>query len=170
MHNEPAKSAIEDVPDKLPLFFRSLVLPAIAATAGSIAIATGVKEWYPKLVKPSFNPPGAVFGPVWTVLYILMGVADYIVAAEGRERDGKANARKIYKIQLGLNALWSILFFGFRRPGMALMEIGALWISIVMTIASFWKISRIAAMLLVPYLAWTTFATALNAAIWWKNR
>jgi translocator protein len=170
MRKDPAISAIDDFPDKLPLFLKSLVLPAIAATAGSVATAKGVKEWYPKLEKPSFNPPGAVFGPVWTVLYILMCIADYIVAAEGRDRDEKTNARKIYKIQLGLNSVWSILFFGFRRPGMALIEIGALWVSIVMTIASFWKISRTAALLLIPYLAWTTFAIALNAAIWWKNR
>src|SRR5690606_5931698 len=126
MHNEPAKSAIEDVPDKLPLFFRSLVLPAIAATAGSIAIATGVKERYPKLEKPSFNPTCAVFGPVWTELYTLMSVADYIVAAECSERDGKVNARMIYQIHLRRNALWSILFFCFRWTGMALIEIGAL--------------------------------------------
>jgi len=170
MHDAPAESAIKDVPDKLPLFLKSMVLPAIAATAGSVATAKGVKEWYPKLDKPSFNPPGEVFGPVWTTLYTMMGIADYIVAAEGGDEEQQANARRIYKIQLALNSLWSILFFGFRKPGLALIEIVALKISIIMTIATFWKISRTAALLLVPYLLWTMFATVLNASIWWKNR
>lgn len=153
----------------LPRFLRSLVLPGIAATVGGAATARSVDNWYRTLRKPSFNPPGSVFGPVWTVLYIMMGVADYLVDTEGIGEE-RENARRIYKLQLGLNSLWSVLFFGLRAPGFALAEIVVLWTAIVMTIRAFWPISRVAALLLVPYLLWTTFATALNAAIWWKNR
>lgn len=153
----------------LPRFLRSMVLPAIAATVGGAATSRSVDNWYRTLEKPSFNPPRSVFGPVWTVLYIMMGIADYLVDtnSSGEKRE---NARRIYKIQLGLNSLWSVLFFGLRAPGFALVEIVALWTAILMTIRAFWPISRIAAWLLVPYLLWTTFASALNAAIWWKNR
>lgn len=153
----------------LPLILRSMVLPALAASVGGAATARNVHDWYPTLEKPSFNPPSSVFGPVWTVLYVMMGVADYLVDSDaGGARTDRA--RRIFRIQLGLNALWSVLFFGMRAPGFALVEIVALWTAIALTIRAFWPISRIAALLLAPYLLWTTFATALNAAIWWKNR
>lgn len=153
----------------LPRLLRSLLLPAIAATVGGAATGSSVDDWYRTLRKPSFNPPGSVFGPVWTVLYVMMGIADYLVETDGtgKRRD---RARSIYRIQLGLNSLWSVLFFGLRAPGFALVEIVALWTAIAMTIRAFWTISRVAALLLMPYLLWTTFATVLNAAIWWKNR
>lgn len=170
MPPSPAESAARDVPDKLPLFLKSMLLPTIAAATGSVATARSVNsEWYRNLSKPSFQPPGSAFGPVWTVLYTMMGIADYVVAAEGKGEEA-ANARRIYKIQLGLNSLWTMLFFGIRMPGLALIEIAGLWVAIVMTISEFWKISRVAALLLVPYLLWTTFASVLTASIWWKNR
>lgn len=158
-----------DLPATLPRFMRSLALPAIAATAGGTATARSVDDWYRTLRKPSFNPPSSVFGPVWTVLYLMMGIADFIADTEGSGQE-REHARRVYRIQLGLNALWSVLFFGLRAPGFALVEIIGLWTSILLTIRAFWPISRVAALLLVPYLLWTTFATALNAAIWWKNR
>jgi tryptophan-rich sensory protein len=167
--SDPAKAAITDVPDHLPLFFRSLLLPTLASAVGFVATVKSVRDWYPTLEKPSWNPPSGVFGPVWTTLYLLMGIADYIVAT----RDGEAgvtNARRIYRIQLALNTAWSGLFFGLRKPGWALIDIVLLWVAIGMTIAAFWRISRIAALLLVPYFLWTTFATVLNASIWQKNR
>jgi translocator protein len=153
----------------LARYLKSLALPGIAASIGSAATASSVNSWYRTLDKPSFNPPGSVFGPVWTVLYVLMGIADAIVAKECPGENGQ-HARRIYKVQLGLNTLWSVLFFGFRAPGFALVEILALWAAIAMTISAFARISRTAALLLMPYLLWTTFATALNAGIWWKNR
>jgi tryptophan-rich sensory protein len=157
------------IPDRLPRVLASLLLPALAAAVGGAATARNVNDWYPTLRKPSWNPPGAIFGPVWTTLYLMMGIADAIVASHpDAERAGQA--RRIYKLQLGLNALWSVLFFGLRRPGMALLEIVVLWVAIALTIGAFWRVSRLAALLLVPYLLWTTFATALNASIWWKNR
>ena len=148
---------------------KALLWPAVAATIGGTATNSSVNSWYPKLEKPSFNPPGWVFGPTWTTLYIMMGVADYLVSQRG---DGAAvdNARSIYRIQLALNATWSVLFFGLRAPLFALVEIGFLWAAIVVTMVRFARISKLATALLVPYLLWTTFASVLNAAIWYKNR
>lgn len=169
MSKEPAGSAVSNIPDRLPHFLRSLLLPALAAAIGGTATARNVRDWYPILEKPSWNPSSSVFGPVWTMLYAMMGVADYIVATQSQDEDARF-ARQVYRIQLVLNAKWSVLFFGLRRPGMALVEIVFLWTAIMMTIVAFWRISRVAALLLVPYLLWTTFATALNAAIWYRNR
>jgi benzodiazapine receptor len=167
--SEPASNALSDIPDRLPLFLKSLLLPALAAIVGGAATAKNVRDWYPTLDKPSWNPPSSVFGPVWTTLYAMMGVADYIVATRSHEADARY-ARQVYKVQLILNAKWSVLFFGLRKPGLALVEIVFLWVAILMTIVAFWRISRVASLLLVPYLLWTTFATALNASIWYKNR
>jgi len=163
------ESDSKTVTDDLPGLLRSLLLPASAATIGGVATASSVKSWYPTLNKPSFNPPSAIFGPVWTTLYLLMGIADHIVAQQG-ETEEIHRARTVYRIQLGLNALWSVLFFGRRSPLAGLVEIVFLWVAIVMTISAFARISRLAALLLVPYLLWTSFAAVLNAAIWRKNR
>lgn len=163
------ESDAKTVTDDLPGLLRSLLLPAIAATIGGLATASSVKSWYPTLNKPSFNPPSAIFGPVWTTLYLLMGIADRVVSQQG-ETDAIHRARTIYRIQLGLNALWSVLFFGRRSPLAGFVEIVFLWVAIVLTIFAFARISRFAALLLVPYLVWTSFAVILNAAIWRKNR
>lgn len=158
-----------DTRARLSRLLGSLLLPAIAATIGGAATSRSVGTWYQSLEKPSFNPPSSVFGPVWTVLYAMMGIADHLVDASGRGAD-QARARRLYRVQLALNSGWSVLFFGLRSPGLALAGIVALWTSILMTIRAFRPHSGIAALLLVPYLLWTTFAAALNAAIWWKNR
>lgn len=154
--------------EQLPAVLRALLEPAIAAGVGGAATASSVDGWYRTLDKPSFNPPGGVFGPVWTTLYAMMGVADFLVSREGGE-DARA-ARRVYRVQLVLNALWSVLFFGLRSPLAALVEIVFLWVAILLTIAAFWRVSRLAAALLVPYFLWTTFAAVLNGAIWAKNR
>lgn len=153
---------------ELPGLLRALVEPAIAATVGSAATTSSVNSWYRGLDTPSFNPPSWVFGPAWTTLYVLMGIADFFVAREGGT-DAR-NAKRIYRVQLALNALWSVLFFGLRSPLAALVEIVFLWVAILMTIAAFWRVSKPAALLLVPYVLWTTFAAVLNGAIWAKNR
>ncbi|HWV35885.1 MAG TPA: TspO/MBR family protein [Thermomicrobiales bacterium] len=163
------ESDAKTVTNNPPGLLGSLILPAIAATIGGVATASSVKSWYPTLNKPSFNPPSAVFGPVWTTLYLLMGIADHVVSQQG-ETEEIHRARNIYRVQLGLNALWSVLFFGRRSPIAGLVEIVFLWVAIVMTIVAFARISRLAALLLVPYLLWTSFAAVLNAAIWRKNR
>jgi tryptophan-rich sensory protein len=126
-------------------------------------------EWFDALEKPAFSPPKSLFGPVWTLLYLLMGTAHYLVTKQEAEPAAKRAANIFYGLQLGLNALWSILFFGRRSPFAALVEIVFLWVAIVLTIVAFARISRLAALLLVPYLLWTTFATVLNGAIWRVN-
>ncbi len=105
---------------------------------------------------------------MWTLLYLLMGIADYIVSRQG-DTEAATNARTIYRVQLVLNSAWSVLFFGLRSPLAALVEIVFLWVAIVATILAFARVSKVAALLLVPYLLWTTFAAVLNTAIWRKN-
>lgn len=156
------------VTDELPGLLKCLIGPGIAAAVGSAATVSSVDTWYQKLDKPSFNPPQWVFGPAWSTLYLLMGVSDFLVSREGGEQ--AQHARGIYRVQLVLNAVWSVLFFGLRSPLAALVEIVFLWVAILMTIVAFWRVSKLAAALLLPYFLWTTFATALNASIWAKNR
>jgi tryptophan-rich sensory protein len=154
---------------KLPLLIRSLVLPLVAGAIGSAATYPNL-AWFDELEKPAFSPPESLFAPVWTTLYLMMGTAHYLVLQEAAEPAAKRAANILYGLQLSLNALWSILFFGQRAPGAALIEIALLWVAIVLTIVAFARISRAAALLLVPYLLWTTFASVLNAAIWRLNR
>lgn len=152
----------------LPLLIRSLVLPLVAGGVGSAATYPNL-AWYDTLEKPAFSPPNSVFGPVWTTLYLMMGTAHYLVTTQGADPAASRTAQILYGLQLGLNTLWSILFFGRRNPFAAFIEILLLWAAIVMTIVAFARISRLAALLLVPYLLWTTFATVLNAAMWRLN-
>lgn len=146
----------------------------VAGGAGAVATADGLKHWYPSLEKPAFNPPSGVFGPVWTSLYALMGIAEYLVAEQGARapalEPAARRARRLFALQLGLNTGWSFLFFKLRSPLAALVELVLLWLAIVATIRSFAAVSRPAALLLVPYLLWTTFAGVLDAAIWQLNR
>jgi tryptophan-rich sensory protein len=126
-------------------------------------------EWYKQLPKPSWNPPNSVFGPVWTVLYVLMAVAAWLV---WRQQGFMAALLPLglFIIQLLLNAAWSWLFFGRHRPDLALVDILVLWVTLLVTLISFWSRVPLAGALLIPYLAWVSFATALNTAIWQNNR
>ena len=141
---------------------------AIGSLSG-LATANSIDTWYATLEKPFFNPPNWIFGPVWTLLYILMGVAAGLVWSSTAEATVKRRALAAYILQLGLNALWSILFFGLRSPQLALTEIVLLWIAIVWCMRLFEPIQRTAAYLLVPYLLWVSFASVLNGAILWLN-
>lgn len=141
----------------------------LVGASGSIVTATSVRDWYPQIAKPAWTPPDALFGPVWTALYILMGVAAWLVWRDGHGLD-RRRALLVFAIQLVLNSLWSYLFFGMKSPGWAAIEIVVLWIAIVATIVVFGKIRRLAAVLLLPYLLWVSYATALNIAIWSLNR
>jgi translocator protein len=123
--------------------------------------------WYEGLEKPAFNPPGWVFGPVWTVLYILMGVAAWLVWE--RYGDRARAALTLFVVQLAFNAAWSALFFGLQSPGIAFAEILILWGLIVATLLAFWRLRRPAGLLLLPYLAWVSFAAVLNFALWRLN-
>ncbi len=126
-------------------------------------------EWYGGLAKPPWNPPNWLFGPVWTVLYAMMGVAAWLVW----RRYGFAGAAlplAFFIVQLALNAAWTWLFFGLRRPDIAFAEIVVLWLAILVTLISFWRLERPAGILLVPYLAWVSFAALLNYTLWQLNR
>jgi benzodiazapine receptor len=132
---------------------------------GTLATTSALTEWYPALRKPSWTPPGWVFGPVWTLLYPLMAVAGWMAWREGRARVGPL----VYLLQLALNAAWPWFFFGQRRLDLALACVVALWIAILATAVAFWRVSRMAAILMLPYLGWVAFAAVLNHAIWRLN-
>lgn len=146
-----------------------LAVSFAAAGAGGLATAAGVTDWYPTLAKPAWTPPSWLFGPVWTVLYAAMAVAAWIVWKEAGRFSKARGALSLHLLQLALNALWSWLFFGMRRPDLAAVEIALLWVAIAVTLVAFGRRSRLAAALFVPYLLWVTFAAALNVAIWARN-
>ncbi|MEZ4969489.1 MAG: TspO/MBR family protein [Flavobacteriaceae bacterium] len=145
---------------------------AVCLTIGflsSFATQSSVNDWYLELNKPGFNPPNWIFAPVWTVLYIMMGVAAGIVWAKGFYHIWVKTALYHFGIQLLFNALWSIVFFGFKNPFAALLIILTLLVLLIFTIKWFKVVSRTAAYLLIPYLLWVCFATALNYKIWELN-
>ncbi|MEE4271868.1 MAG: TspO/MBR family protein [Thermoanaerobaculales bacterium] len=148
----------------------SIAAPLAVGGLSGFATARGVAEWYPTLTKPPFNPPAWLFGPVWTLLYIMMGVAAFLIWRRGLAVDGVRLALAAFVVQLVLNGVWSILFFGMYSPGWALVEITLLWLAIGVTTVLFWRISPPAGTLLLPYWAWVSFATILNASLWWLNR
>ena len=136
-----------------------------------IVTRSAIADWYPTLIKPSFNPPNWIFAPVWSMLYVMMGVAAGLVWDRmEQESEVVKKALLFFVIQLGLNALWSYLFFGLRNPMLAGLEIIVLWLMIYETYVQFAKINKIAGYLFIPYLAWVSFAAVLNASIWWLNR
>lgn len=136
---------------------------------GSLFSISAIGDWYQFLNKPAFSPPNWVFGPAWTVLYLLMGIALYLVWA--RQTDSKVPklAFAVFYVQLALNAVWPIIFFGLHSPFWAFVDIVALCFAIVCTIVVFYKISKPAGYLLVPYIIWVSFAGYLNYSIWQLN-
>jgi tryptophan-rich sensory protein len=136
------------------------------AAVTSMFVNTG--GWYAELAKPTWNPPGWVFGPVWTALYIMMAVAAWLVWQRGGWK-AQRGPLTLYLVQWTLNALWTPLFFGLQRPGLAFVEILTLLVAIVATVVAFWRVRPAAAWLLLPYVAWATFATVLNFTIWRMN-
>jgi translocator protein len=143
-------------------------LTAGAAFIGGQATSTSVNTWYDQLAKPAWTPPSWVFGPAWTTLYVMMAVAAFLVWRRAGFKGG-GPALICYVFQLALNALWSVIFFGMQAPGLAFIEICILWGAIGLTFIAFWRIRKFSAWLLAPYWAWTTFAGALNYAIWQLN-
>jgi tryptophan-rich sensory protein len=154
--------------DDLLALLAFLVLCFGVAAIGSGVTEPSMNTWFSTLGKPSFNPPGWVFGPVWTVLYALMAVAAWRVWRRAGFQAGRG-ALSIFGVQLALNLAWPLIFFGLRRIDLAVLCIVALWVAIAATIAAFHRIDRWAACLLVPYLAWVSFAAVLNMAIWHLN-
>ncbi len=138
---------------------------AVGSVAGFLT-ASSVATWYVTLVKPGFNPPNWLFAPVWTLLYLMMAVAAWQAWRKGARLNG---ALGWFYAQLFLNFMWTFLFFNQHALLLALVEIGLMWIFIAITMVKFWRIAPIAGWLLVPYLAWVSFASLLNASLWWLN-
>lgn len=149
--------------------FLSIVVCELVGLIGAVFTAPSIEGWYMDLVKPPLNPPAWVFGPAWTILYALMGIAAFVVWQKGLKQKKVRVALGLFFVQLALNGAWSFIFFGAHRIGFALIEIVALWIAILCTIIAFAKCSKRAAWLMAPYLAWVSFAVYLNAVIWVLN-
>lgn len=161
--------------DDLTKLFLSILLCESAGLVGSIFTIPAISTWYPTLNKPSLSPPNWVFGPVWLILYALMGVSLYLVWQSSKAKTNELlcktheRALVIFIAQFILNVLWSIMFFGLKRPDIAFVEIIVLWLTIIATIFYFLKISKRASYLLIPYLFWVSFASYLNYSIWTLN-
>jgi len=155
-------------------YLKILIFVATCIAVGylsGMATQSSIKTWFPTLIKPSFNPPNWLFAPVWSMLYIMMGIAAGLVWNRiDQENEAVHKALLFFVIQLVLNATWSLLFFGLRNPLLAFIEIILLWLVIYETYIKFGKIDRIAGYLFVPYILWVSFATVLNGSIWWLNR
>lgn len=173
-------------------FFASIIICQLAGVVGSVFTMPAIKGWYSTLTKPSFNPPNWIFGPVWGLLFLLMGISLFLAWEKGfqikitaKDKSKKIwndfsrklwvgtwreeNAAAIFVLQLILNILWSVSFFGLQSPMLAYFEVIMLWFAILYTIVNFYRISKWAAYLLVPYLVWVSFAAVLNYFIWNLN-
>ena len=139
-----------------------------AAATGAIATNESVNTWYRMIARPAWTPPDWVFGPVWTTLYLMMAVAVWLVWCQAGFRAGRWPL-SLFALQLALNVIWSFVFFALQSPGWAFGEILLLWVALASTIVSFWHHSRVAALLLVPYFCWSSFAAVLNFTIWRLN-
>lgn len=163
-----------DLLDRRPPLWAALalaIIPVVAASvAGGAVTVPQIGGWYAGLIKPSFNPPNWIFGPMWTALYALMAFAVFRILRLPIGTPGRRRALVVYHVQLLLNFAWSFAFFGANSPVAGLVVIIPLLIAIVATIAAFRPLDRIASLVLWPYLAWVGFATLLNASIWWLNR
>lgn len=156
----------------IPQLVAAIIISELAGIIGSLFTTTAVNGWYTLLVRPSFAPPSWIFGPVWTTLFLLMGIASFLVWRKGKTEGFSKRIRialTLFGIQLVLNTFWSIIFFGSENLGGAFFEIIFLWIAIVATTVAFYKIIKPAAYLLLPYIAWVTFAAYLNYAFWQLN-
>ena len=146
----------------------SILIAQSAGIIGSVFTSSGLQSWYGTIAKPSWNPPAWLFGPVWITLYTMMGFASYLVWQQ-RQMPGAKFALVVYGIHLFFNALWSILFFGLKSPGLAFAEILILLLLIIVTTILFWRVNSWAGALMIPYIAWVLFAAFLNYTIWRLN-
>jgi len=169
-----------------------IIFCELAGAIGSIFTAPQIGQWYSTLNKPSFNPPNWIFGPVWTTIFVLMGISLYLVWKKNFAMHNKIECQcpcskisvckiiftepikkgyvvSVFMAQLVLNILWSVLFFGMQSPGLALLDLVILWLMILVNIAFFYRISKISALLLLPYILWVTFAGVLNYFLWMLN-
>jgi translocator protein len=155
-------------PGNILMLILCIALPLLVGGIAGYATSSNISNWYTYLTKPSFNPPNYLFGPVWTTLYILMGISLFLIwkSSEGKNR---SNSLTLFFIQLLLNFAWSFIFFQFHQIGAAFIEIILLWVSILLMIRAFYRTVKLAAYLQIPYLLWVSFATLLNGSIWYLN-
>ena len=149
--------------------FISILIPLLVGAISGFFTSSGVNGWYTLANKPWFNPPNWIFAPVWTTLYVLMGIALFLVWKADADKSIKQTAIILFTLQLTLNFFWSIIFFKLQQPGWAFVEIILMWLMILLTILWFGKINAAAAWLLVPYICWVSFASVLNYSIWKLN-
>jgi translocator protein len=145
-----------------------IAVPLLIGAISGFATAVGINIWYSEINKPFFNPPNYLFGPVWTILYILMGISFFIIL-QSPINEFRKKAITVFCVQLFLNFCWSFLFFKFQLLGLAFIEILLIWASILTMITIFFKINKTAAIIQIPYLLWVSFATVLNGSIWYLN-
>lgn len=155
---------------QITILFVFIAIAELAGIVGSFFTVSAIPTWYATIAKPTWNPPSWVFGPVWTMLYAIMGIAAFLIWRKGWDQKAVKIALGIFGVQLFLNAIWSVIFFGFKNPGWAFVDIVFLWIAIVATMVLFAKVSKPALWLLVPYLLWVSFASVLNFTIWDLNK
>ena len=148
----------------------SILIPLVVGFTSSFFTASSVSTWFQTIEKPSWNPPGWIFAPVWTSLYILMGISLFLIWKNEYDQQKKRAALILFAFQLLLNFLWSFIFFGQHQIGWALVDIAALWLALLVTIFAFASVNKTAAWLLVPYISWVSFATLLNFSIWTLNK
>lgn len=168
MNSEKNKFDLKNI--KFIKLFASLALCFLAGGIGSFFTYPQINTWYASLKKPFFNPPNWIFGPVWTTLYILMGVSLYLMWTSSRKKDSKEKGIIVFFLQLVLNTMWSLLFFGLHSPFLGLTCIILLWAMILLTMVYFKIVSQLSALLLIPYLLWVSFASVLNLAVFILNR
>ncbi len=150
-------------------FIISIMLPLIIGGISGYFTTSSISGWYVHINKPWFNPPNWIFGPVWTLLYFLMGIAFYLIWKSDCLIDLKKEAAALFLLQLSINFMWSLIFFYWKQPGWAFLDITVMWVMILLTIFSFGKISSTASWLMVPYICWVSFAAVLNYSIWRLN-
>lgn len=155
--------------NKILKFFISILICQLAGLVGSFFTTPAIATWYATLIKPSFNPPNWLFAPVWTTLFLFMGIALYLIWQKDLKDKAVKFAMWLFGIQLVFNILWSVLFFGLQQPLLAFIEIIVLWILILLTIIKFYKLDKVAGILLIPYILWVSFAAVLNFSLWQLN-
>lgn len=148
----------------------SIIICQLAGLIGGLFTSQAIPSWYRALNKPGFTPPNWLFGPVWTLLYLFMGISLYLVWKSDAVGNAKTLAMVFFFIQLGLNVLWSFLFFFLKNPLAGFIEIIVLWIFILITILLFYPLSKTGSLLLIPYIMWVTFASVLNYCLWHLNK
>lgn len=152
-----------------PKLAAAILFCVIAGSLGSLMTITGPGSWYATLQKPFFTPPNWVFAPMWITLFVLMGIALYLIWESGFQNPDVKVALGIFSVQFFLNVIWSFLFFGLRSPLLGFIDILFLWVMIASTIRAFYRVKKSASYLLIPYIAWVTLASALNGAIYFMN-